>query len=66
MENINHENVVCLFVCFKEHTVNEEKQAEKVTLEALRMLGDVAVGGVLSSVLKAVHKLIETRGSLCF
>lgn len=37
-----------------------------VALQALSMLGDVAVGGVLSSVLNVVHKLIETRCSLCF
>lgn len=51
---------------FKEHTLKEEKKARKVVLEALRMLGDVTVGGVLSSVLNVVHKLIETRCSLCF
>lgn len=51
---------------FKEHTLNEEKKARKVALEALSTLGDVAVGGVLSSALNVVHKLIETRCSLCF
>lgn len=51
---------------FKQHTLNEEKKAGKVVLEALSTLGDVTVGGVLSSVLNVVHKLIETRCSLCF
>lgn len=51
---------------FKEHTLNEEKKARKVALEAFSTLGDVAVGGVLSSALNVVHKLIETRCSLCF
>lgn len=50
---------------FNEHSLNEKK-AEMVALEPLSMLGDVAVGGVLSSVLNVVHKLIETRCSLCF
>lgn len=50
----------------KECTLNEEKKARKVALEALSMLGDVAVGGVLLSVLNVVHKPIETRRSLCF
>lgn len=51
---------------FKQHTLNEEKKAGKVVLEALNTLGDVTVGDVLSSVLNVVHKLIETRCSLCF
>lgn len=42
------------------------KKARKVKLETLSVLGDVAVGGVLSSALNVVHKLIETRCSLCF
>lgn len=65
MKNVNHENEFCLSV-FKEHTLNEEKKARKVVLEDLSTLGDVAVGGVLSSALNVVHKLIETRCSLCF
>lgn len=51
---------------FKETTLNEEKKARKVALEALSTLGDVTVGGVLSSALNVVHKLMETRCSLCF
>lgn len=44
----------------------KKKKARKVKLETLSALGDVAVGGVLSSALNVVHKLIETRCSLCF
>lgn len=51
---------------FKQDTLNEEKKAGKVVLEALNTLGDVTVGDVLSSVLNVVYKLIETRCSLCF
>lgn len=40
-------------------------KARKVELETLSTLGD-AVGGVLSSALNVVQKLIETRCSLCF
>lgn len=70
-ESWKHSLFICLgfllgFLGFFGHTLNDEKEAEKVALEALSMLGDVAVGGVSSSVLNVVHKLIETRCSLCF
>lgn len=55
---MNHENIACYLSFFKEHTLNGEKKAEKVAMEAFSMLGDVAVGGVLSSVLNVVHKLM--------
>lgn len=65
MENVNQEIKSANLSAFIEHTLNEGGKAKKVEMETLSTLRN-AVGGVLSSALNVVQKLIETRCSLCF